>query len=218
MSNLTQETLEYMLTCPKEERIFLAQESFALFVVYYFNHYFSVPFAEYHYEMLEDAQKLVEKEELRELAWIMYRESAKTTIAKLFIIWLITFKKRSYLNVDSADKENSERILFDVAYELSNNQKLIEDFGILYPRKKGIDEVKQTRINNFVTENGIRVEAHSTQESIRGRLHLNQRPDFLLLDDFEINKTKDSLAYTKQIQEHITEAMGGMAGNGRILH
>ena len=148
----------------------------------------------------------------------MYRESAKTTIAKLFIIWLITFKKRSYLNVDSADKENSERILFDVAYELSNNQKLIEDFGILYPRKKGIDEVKQTRINNFVTENGIRVEAHSTQESIRGRLHLNQRPDFLLLDDFEINKTKDSLAYTKQIQEHITEAMGGMAGNGRILH
>ena len=134
------------------------------------------------------------------------------------MVWLIVFNKYKYINVDSSDKENSERILFDIAYELSNNKRLIQDFGVFYSRKKGIEEVKQTKINNFVTENGIRVEAHSTQESVRGRLHLNQRPDFMLMDDFETNKTKDSVAYTKSIRDHITEAMGVMAPNGRILY
>ena len=33
----------------------------------------------------------------------------------------------------------------------------------------------------------IWVEAHSTQESVCGRKHGEQRPDFLLLDDFETN-------------------------------
>lgn len=210
--------IEYIATCDNEERAFACENSFIVFALYYFHHYFSYELADYHFEMFKDAEDLVTTDERRELAWIMYRESAKTTLAKLFIIWMIVFKKRLYINVDSADKENSERILFDVAFELSNNKALIADFGVFYSRKKGIDDVKQTRINNFVTENGIRVEAHSTQESIRGRLHLNQRPDFLLLDDFETNKTKDSAAYTKQIQEHITEAMGGMSSNGRILY
>ena len=75
------------------------------------------------------------------------------------------------------------------------------------------------RLNkNFVCENGVRIEAHSTQESVRGRLHLNQRPDALIADDIETNKTKESKAYTKQVRDHVTEAMAGMATNGFILY
>lgn len=88
----------------------------------------------------------------------------------------------------------------------------------MFSKSRGIEDVKQNRINNFITENGIRVEAHSTGESVRGRLHLNKRPDFLLLDDFENNRTKESQAHTKQIRDHITEAMGGLAENGVILY
>ncbi len=62
------------------------------------------------------------------------------------------------------------------------------------------------------------MEAHSTQESVRGRLHLEQRPDILILDDIETNKTKDSEAYTKQVHQHITEAMGGMSPDGVMLY
>lgn len=215
---MTPEALERMIKGSKEERKFLAENSFGLFAVYYFSNYFEYSLADFHYDMIDDLEELVNAETIRELAFIMFRESAKTTFSKLFIVWLIVFKKREYINVDSFDKENSERILFDIAYELSNNLRLIEDYGVFYSRKRGIDEIKQTKISNFVTENGIRVEAHSTQESVRGRLHLNQRPDFLLLDDFETNKTKDSVAYTKQIQEHITEAMGGMSPKGVILY
>lgn len=214
---MTKQALEKIISGTKEERVFLCEHSFVLFAIYYFKDYFKYPLAQYHYEMNKDLHDLIEGN-VREVAWIMFRESAKTTFAKLFIIWLIAYKKKKYINVDSFDKENAERILFDVAYELVNNKAIQADYGVLFSKERGINDIKQNRINNFVTQNGIRVEAHSTQESVRGRIHLNQRPDFLLLDDFETNKTKDSEAYTKQVREHISEALAGMSPDGSILY
>lgn len=214
---MTQKALKRIIEGTKEERVFLCEHSFILFAIYYFKDYFKYPLAPYHYEMNKDLHDLIDNK-IRECAWIMFRESAKTTFAKLFIIWLIAYNKKKYINVDSFDKENAERILFDVAYELVNNKALQADYGVLFSKERGINDIKQNRINNFVTENGIRVEAHSTQESVRGRIHLNQRPDFLLLDDFETNKTKDSEAYTKQVREHISEALAGMSPDGSILY
>ena len=206
---MNQESLERMLTGTQQERTFLATESFGLFAIYYFNKYFSYALAPYHYDFFQDCHDLTDNK-IREVAWIAFRESGKTSIAKLFVIWLIVTGKRKYINVDSFDKENAERILFDVAFEMVNNKRLQADFGVLFSKERGIQDIKQNRINNFVCENGVRVEAHSTQESVRGRLHLNQRPDCLILDDIETNKTKDSKAYTKQVADHISEAMAGM--------
>lgn len=214
---MTKKALEKMMTGTKEERLFLAEHSFGLFAIYYFSHYFKYALAPYHYDMVQDLHDLTENK-IREVAWIMYRESAKTTFAKLYIIWLIAYKKRKYINVDSFDKENAERILFDIAFELTNNARINSDYPTLFSKKRAIDEIKQNRINNFVTENGIRVEAHSTQESVRGRIHLDQRPDILILDDIETNKTKDSEAYTKQVRDHISEAMAGMSPDGVMLY
>jgi len=214
---MTKQALEKMLTGTKEERVFLAEHSFGLFCIYYFNHYFKYQLADYHYDFFSDCHDLVDNK-IREVAWIAFRESGKTSISKLFVVWMIAFKKRTYINVDSFDKENAERILFDVAFEMVNNKRLQADFGVLFAKSRGIDEIKQNRISNFVTENGIRVEAHSTQESVRGRLHLNQRPDCLILDDIETNKTKDSQAYTKQVADHISEAMAGMSVDGFMLY
>ena len=214
---MTKQALQKMIEGTKQERIFLAEHSFGLFCIYYFDKYFKYQLAPYHYDFFTDCHDLVDNN-IREVAWIAFRESGKTSIAKLFVIWLICYKKRGYINVDSFDKENAERILFDVAYELVNNQRLQADYGVLFAKARGIDEIKQNRISNFVTENGIRVEAHSTQESVRGRLHLNQRPDALILDDIETNKTKDSQAYTKQVADHISEAMAGMSVDGFMLY
>lgn len=206
-----------MINGTKEERVFLAQNSFLAFALYYFNNYFEYPLADFHKDFNNDLHDLADGK-IREVAWIGFRECAKTTFAKLYIIWLTIFQKRKYINVDSFDKENAERILFDVAFELVNNQRLMFDYGVIFSKERGIKDIKQNRINNFVTENGIRVEAHSTQESVRGRLHLNQRPDFILFDDIETNKTKESEAYTKQVKNHITEAMAGMSPDGFILY
>jgi len=214
---MTKQALSKMIEGTPEERKFLASNSFGLFCVYYFKDYFKYQLADYHYDFFKDCHDLVDNK-IREVAWIAFRESGKTTVAKLFVIWLIATNKRRYINVDSFDKENAERILFDVAYEMVNNKRLQADFGILFSKERGIQDIKQNRINNFVCQNGVRVEAHSTQESVRGRLHLNQRPDCLILDDIETNKTKESQAYTKQVADHISEAMAGMSPEGFMLY
>lgn len=214
---INKKALEKMIEGTPAERKYLAENSFALFCLYYFSDYFKYALADYHYDFFQDCHDLVDNN-IREVAWIGFRECAKTTIAKLFVIWLIATNKRRYINIDSFDKENAERILFDVAYEMVNNKRLRSDFGVLFSKERGIQDIKQNRINNFVCENGIRVEAHSTQESVRGRLHFNQRPDCLIADDIETNKTKDSQAYTKQVADHISEAMAGMATDGFILY
>lgn len=167
--------------------------------------------------MFKDIEDLM-NDELREVLWLMFRESAKTSIAKGFITWLIVFKKRNYINVDSFDKENAERMLFDIVLNLQTNPKIVADFGELFNAKRNPDEITQKRVNNFITNNGVRVEAHSTQESVRGRLHGHQRPDFLLLDDFETNKTKDSKAYTEQVIGHINEFKAGLDVTAKILY
>ena len=214
---MTKQALEKMIEGTRDERLYLAEQSFMLFAIYYFKDYFKYGVADFHKDFNNDLHDLVNGD-IREVAWIAFRESAKTSYAKLFIIWLIAFEKRKYINVDSFDRENAERILFDIAFEMVNNAQLREDFGVLFSKERGIQDIKQNRINNFVTENGIRVEAHSTQESVRGRIHLNQRPDFLLLDDIETNKTKSSEAYTKQVRDHMTEAQAGMSPDGFILY
>jgi phage terminase large subunit-like protein len=211
------EVWEKMKEANKDERLYIANKSFNIFAMYYFSDYFTYKLAPFHYDFFQDCHDLVDNK-IREVAWIAFRESGKTSIAKLFIIWLICTNRRKYINVDSLDKENAERILFDVAFELVNNKRLQNDFGVMFSRNKAIDEIKQNRINNFVCENGVRVEAHSTQESVRGRIHLNQRPDALILDDIENNKTKDSEAYTKQVADHISEAMAGLSTDGFMLY
>jgi phage terminase large subunit-like protein len=200
-----------------QERVYLCYKEFSLFFTYYAVDYIKYPFAPFHYDMFQDVRDLM-SDKYREVAWIMFRESAKTSFAKWLIIWILCNKKRSYLNVDSFDKENSERILFDIVVELQTNPRLKQDYGELFNSKRSTNEATQKRVSNFITNNGVRIEAHSTQESVRGRIHGHQRPDFLLLDDFETNKTKDSKAYTEQVMKHIDEFKTGLDSTAVIVY
>lgn len=209
---INQTALKYIMDCKPEERIYMCGKDFSLFMVYYFLNYLKFPFAPFHYEWFEDLQDLSEAK-INELALIAFRESAKTSFAKIFLIWLICYRKKKYINVDSFDKENSERVLFDIVLTFQDNHRLIGDFGQLFNTARNKDQATVKRVNNFVTNNGVRVEAHSTQESIRGRVHGDQRPDFILFDDIETTKTKESKAYTKQVADHLEEALTGIASD-----
>lgn len=209
--------MKLVITGTPQERTYLCNRDFSLFFVYYFTDYLKYDFAPFHYEMFQDVKDLFD-DKYREVAWVMFRESAKTSFAKGMLLWLIASRQRRYLNVDSFDKENAERVLFDIVVEMQMNARFIADYGELYNAKRNADNVTQKRVSNFLTNNEIRVEAHSTQESVRGRLHGHQRPDFLLLDDFETNKTKDSKAYTEQVIKHIDEFKAGLDSTAKILY
>lgn len=217
MTGINQKALKQVVAGTREQRRYLCEQDFSLFFSYYFLDYIKYEFAPFHYDMFQDVSDLMSGV-FREVVWEMFRESAKTSIAKAFITWLICYQKRMYINVDSFDKENAERMLFDIVLFLQTNNRLIADFGELFNAKRNPDEITQKRVNNFVTNNGVRTEAHSTQESVRGRIHGHQRPDCLIIDDFENNRTKDSRAYTEQVIGHINEFKAGLDATAIVLY
>lgn len=190
------------------------------FAIYYFPEYFNYKIPSFHFDFYEDIKGLASGV-LQEAAWIAYRDSAKTSLAKIaFVIWLIAFKKKKYINWDSYDKGNAEQALFDITVALQTNKKLISDFGHLYFKKATKDamsEAKMKRISSFITENDVKVEAFSTQESTRGRVYKEQRPDCFILDDLENSKTAESYPITHKIIKHYDEMKAGLPANACVL-
>ncbi len=223
------EGLKFLKEGSKEARTKATRKHFGYFLAYYLPHYVRSTFAPFHYDMMTDVHDLLDLK-IREVAWFMFGESAKTSFAKALILYMIAFDIDPYINADAFDNTNSERILFDVVWELQKNKRFIEDFGQKYNTNRSPDEVTHKRVKDFVTnpirdeqgniiKEGIRVEAHSTQESVRGRIHGAMRPGFVILDDFETKKTLKSEAATKQIRTHIQEFKRGLdSARRRVLY
>lgn len=199
-----------------DERKFICGHSLFLFAVTYFPEYFKYKSADFHQDFFDDFEKLINGE-LKYGAWIAFAEAAKTSIAKIGLIWINAYRKKKYVNVDSNDKENAERLLFDVVLAMQTNRYLKNDFGDMYNVARSKNEATVKRISNFITAQGIRYEAHSTQESVRGRIHGNQRPDFFLLDDIENSKTIRSVATTQAVVAHYDEVKRGLAPDASML-
>ena len=84
---ISKAALEIAVNGTKDERRYLTTRNFGLFFVYYFTDYIKYPFAPFHYEMMTDIKDLME-EKYREVMWLAFRESAKTSLAKGFRTWL----------------------------------------------------------------------------------------------------------------------------------
>lgn len=212
-----QTPIERMVNADRNERVYMAQESFKLFLAYYFVEWLKYEFAEFHNDFIEDAENLVNGS-LSEVAWIAFRESAKTTFAKIAVLWAICYEKKHYINWDSYDKENAESALFDIIRELQHNQRLIQDFGSLYTESRSAGQTQMKRVTAFITANNIKVEAFSTQQSTRGRVFGSNRPDMHVVDDFETVKTRDSVPVTKKVIEFIEEMRSGLSSDGSVLY
>jgi hypothetical protein len=226
MEKINLKRLEELESWDRETRRAFCKEHFGYFMAWYFPQYLKNEFAPFHYDFMQDLLDL-ESQEINELAWIAFRESAKSSFAKLFLVYLICYRKAMYINVDAFDKTNAERILFDVTVHLQRNQRIIHDFGELYTTDRKKQEITQKRVDNFITNPirepeyypGIRVEAHSVGTSVRGRIHDNMRPDFLILDDFETREIVRSEKKIRNVADHIQEFKGGMSSESfRVLY
>ncbi len=207
--------MEMDVSQPK--RLLIAENSFLYFALHYFKEFFIYPLAPFHFDLYDDLEGLIDRR-YKELIWLIFRESAKTSLAKIFIVWCICFKKKWFINYNTFDRENSEQALFDIAVWLQTNPKLVRDFGQLYFEDVEHSKIKtKKRIGNFITTSGIRLEAFSTGQSTRGRVYNNLRPDLFVLDDFETSKTRDSYPRTKQVIDHINEMRAGLGPTGSII-
>lgn len=211
--------LKILLSDNVEARKELCEQSFELFFKYYYAEYHHFPTPEFHKDLFQDLHNLVDGK-TKEQLWLMFRESAKSSIAKAFIVWLIAYEKKHYIVYDSYNKKNAEQALIDIANTMQTNTRILQDFGHLFfsDKKKEVEGTRQQRMGEFITTNGIKVVAMSTQESPRGKVFKQYRPDFYVLDDFETFATKDSAAMTDSVIEHIFELIGGLAPGAAILY
>ena len=220
---ITGEELERLKGLTRDQRVAVCKGNFALFSAYYFPHTKVHPFAWFHYMFFDSFFDLLNGL-LLELLLLAFRESAKTSLVKELIVYLICYNLEDYIVWDSYDGGNSKRALFDIVVELQTNKRLKEDFGELYNAKRSQDEVTQKSVSEFITnpirdpntgdikQRGVRVEAHTTQESARGFLFNGKRPGLVVLDDFENKKTVRSEAITNSIRDHMQELKGGIDG------
>lgn len=219
---ITGKALKDLKLLPRDQRVFYCRQNFALFSAYYFPHTKVHPFANFHYSFFNGFFDLIGGL-LTELMLLAFRESAKTSLVKELIIFMICYELEDFIVWDSYDEGNSKRALFDIVVELQTNQRIKEDFGEMYNSKRSVDEITQKSVTDFITNpirnedgsirrRGVRVEAHTTQESARGFLYNGKRPGMVVLDDFENKKTVRSEAMTNSIRDHIQELKGGIDG------
>lgn len=210
--------LERCITGKRDERVYLCEQEFALFAMYYFAEFFTYKIPGFQWLMYKALNEFT-RGKFRFLLWIMFRESAKTTIAKIYVVYCIAYRKKRFVNWDAYDKGNAEAALFDIATWLQQNKRLIADFGQLFAEDPRASSQHKTmkRINEFITSNKVKVKAYSTQESTRGRIFDRFRPDLYVLEDFETSKTITSVAVTDKIIKHIDELKAGLSVDGQVL-
>jgi len=216
MRKFKREVLIRMIEGNAAERKFICEQEFMYFCAYYFTDFFKYKTPDFHFEGYDD----LKFENSKYLIWMWFREAAKTSIIKMFITYCVVMKKKRYILYDCYDKANSERHLYDIATWLQTNKRLISDYGQLFyepPSKDGERSSKKKSISEFITANRVKIEAVSTQESVRGRIYDDARPDLIIFDDFENEITKNSYAVTDKIMRTMGEAITGLSGHAQII-
>jgi len=145
---LTPELRQVILEGSPAERTYVLKHSFLGFALYYFSDYFTYALAPFHKDFAKDCEDLALGKK-REVAWVGFKECAKTTFSKMFPYMVNLLQQRRFINYDSYDKSNAESALFDVVLELQTNRKLIGDFGQLFNEDRGDNEKKLKKINKF---------------------------------------------------------------------
>jgi len=110
--------------------------------------------------------------------------SKSTLISFLLVIYRIVFMERKFIVIVSESEDKAKDFVIRLRNELEFNQKLVRDFS----EGKGFKTADWSK-TDFVTKSGIRVVAKGAGQSLRGLIHVDTRPDCIVLDDIETNES-----------------------------
>ena len=145
------------------------------------------------------------------------RGLSKTTRAKLFTAFAIandTGKFRRFIKVLSKDADNSKQFVTDV-YNMLISRRVKELYPEIFEKT---DTKREETMASFTTTTGIRVASDTVGTDQRGDIQDAYRPDFVLYDDCETQKSLMSSATTMSIWLNMEEARTGLANNGGSVY
>ena len=140
------------------------------------------------------------------IAWSVPRGHAKSTyLSNMFPIFNICYNLRNFILIISETEAGAKQFTEYVSNQLKENEKLRNDFGELM--SPNVRENIRDNAEKFITQNNIMVMSGSTQKQLRGARHLNSRPDLIICDDLESDKStntpelreKNLIWYTKTV-------------------
>lgn len=199
-------------------RVAVCKRSVGMFNAYYLSHLFTHKTANLHKYMYRNMNELLDGD-LNLLAEITFRDSAKTSITKGAVLQVICYRKKRNIVWVGFEQDKSEENILAVRNELESNAKIIRDFGQLWfpdPNETS-KEAKNKRRKNFRSENGVNVTATSVAKTVRGLVRQYGRPDFVVADDIENEKTKASVLKTRTVIHFLGEMETSLAIGASIL-
>lgn len=181
VAHITSQTAGILNESPKDKakRIYTLLGDYRAFCTYYFPHYCSAPAADFHIQLAEEVRN-----NARCLLVKMWpRAHAKSTNACILIpIWLMLMGKLKYMVLASQSADSAKGLLTDLQAELTANQKLIQDFG-------EFENFGTWELGEFTTKGGIKFKSIGRGQSPRGLRNKQHRPDYIVCDDIDDDKT-----------------------------
>lgn len=177
-------------------------------------------------------------------ALAMPRGSGKTTIAESAALWATMTGRRRYVLVIGATASAAQQILRSIKTELETNELLNDDFPDITAPIRAIEGVAQRGAAQLCQGRQTRIvwgaqhlifadipgcdasqaiiQVAGLTGNIRGRKHKmadgrTVRPDFVILDDPQTDKSARSERDTEQRKRIVSGAILGLAGPGQTI-
>lgn len=189
---------------------------FKMWAGYFFPQYFKHKDAPFHKE-IDTFNLQVYRGNLKYFVDIVFRNGAKTTRTKLFLVFAIANDLdhfRKYIKVLCKDTDNAGQFVTDV-YNMLINQEFFKYYPEIF--EKTIEK-REERMASFTTATKIKVRAGTVGTEQRGDIQEDARPDFIIFDDIENRKTLRSAVETKAIWDNMEEAKTGLSKNGGAIY
>jgi hypothetical protein len=144
-----------------------------------------------------------------------FRGSAKTTIVRWYVLWLILYKKEPYIVVQSFEDTLSKGWVREVAKMLVLPE-IVSNYGIMFPMNMKREDMAKGSMGSFESTNGVKIEARGLGGTIRGANTFSKdgesvRPTLLILDDIDVEKSVQNETIIDQNERKIIgETMGAL--------
>jgi predicted phage terminase large subunit-like protein len=190
-----------------------------LFAKYFFPHYCSMPFNEFH---RDDFESIGYGETGIRRARGAPRGYAKSTLKALIKpIHDLCYGLEKFIVIFSNTESQATAKLKDIRGELLANTRLIEFFGIFFRRK----QIAETAFEVFSNAGGVRFEAYSAGTEVRGIRYGAHRPTKIILDDVEHSEEVYNEALRDKYFSWLTDVVSKLGSNdtniefiGTVLH
>lgn len=193
---LTPEELQGIIDDP-ELRITIAEHNFGIFMGVYLTHYWDLPAADFHAELIE----LLEDWDVKLLSITGFRGSGKSSIVSLaFALWCALFEKAHFIILVNETDDVVKLTIANLREELQSNPLIEQDFGSVISSEKLSTKMTET---NVLLANGVRIMGRSRMQKIRGLRHKQYRPELVIIDDCEEIEKVQSKKYRDKTENWI---------------